>query len=712
MRSLILLIRGLFILLVSLNLHSAIEDYSSNPLVPTSSNYGETGLFEIPTARFMDEGTLKFGISSSYPNSFTYFAASPFSWAEAVYRYTELKNQKYGPFNYSGNQTLKDKGFDLKLKLLDESYYLPAVALGFKDVAGTGRFSSEYIVGSKRFGDLDLTMGIGWGLLGTDENISNPMIAVDESFRLRADDTKLGGSFRQGVWFSGDRAAIFGGLEYSLLKYGVKLKMEYDTTNPDIARYGPPIEVRSRINLGLSRSYDWADLSLGLERGSEIRFAIVLKGIFGSKDLVPKLDRPLKVTPLNKEQKEIVSKNKDILYKSMNRGLRQEDIYIQGATYEDNTVEVVIAQSRFRSFPRAAGRAARIVSALSPDDVEEIEVHTMNGDLEVTSVTFSREKLDKGIASKLTASELLQFSDLDSDSSKPNYLSTNFQPTVSFPEFSWNMTPALRHQIGGPEAFYLGQLWWKVNSTLKLRRGLTIYNTLGMDIYNNFDQFNNASKSSIQHVRSDIQDYLSEGENNIARLKLDYIWSPYKDLFARFDIGYLEEMFGGIGGELYYRPFNSKFSAGITLHKVKQRNYDQKFSFRDYTTETGHLGLYYDWPNQVQSHILVGKYLAGDKGATIDLSRRFKTGFTLGIFATMTNLSPEEFGEGGFDKGFYFQIPMDILSPKYGSGHIPFGMHPLTKDGGALLNYHNSLYGLLGDTNKSSWLRDWQDILD
>ena len=114
MRSLILLIRGLFILLVSLNLHSAIEDYSSNPLVPTSSNYGETGLFEIPTARFMDEGTLKFGISSSYPNSFTYFAASPFSWAEAVYRYTELKNQKYGPFNYSGNQTLKDKGFDLK----------------------------------------------------------------------------------------------------------------------------------------------------------------------------------------------------------------------------------------------------------------------------------------------------------------------------------------------------------------------------------------------------------------------------------------------------------------------------------------------------------------------------------------------------------------------------------------------------------------------
>ena len=35
-----------------------------------------------------------------------------------------------------------------------------------------------------------------------------------------------------------------------------------------------------------------------------------------------------------------------------------------------------------------------------------------------------------------------------------------------------------------------------------------------------------ASYSTIPHVRSDIQDYLSEGENNIARFKIDYIWSP------------------------------------------------------------------------------------------------------------------------------------------------------------------------------------------
>ena len=89
--------------------------------------------------------------------------------------------------------------------------------------------------------------------------------------------------------------------------------------------------------------------------------------------------------------------------------------------------------------------------------------------------------------------------------------------------------------IGGPEAFFLGQLWWRTDINMKIRRNLTLYTSLGIDIYNNFDEFNNPSSSKIPHVRSDIQEYLSEGQNNIARFKLEYMWSPYKDIYARFD---------------------------------------------------------------------------------------------------------------------------------------------------------------------------------
>ena len=78
----------------------------------------------------MKEGSISWNFSGSFPYEYTSITASPFSWMEASYRYTEIKNEKYGPSTYSGNQTLKDKGFDLKIKINKRKNRLPAVALG------------------------------------------------------------------------------------------------------------------------------------------------------------------------------------------------------------------------------------------------------------------------------------------------------------------------------------------------------------------------------------------------------------------------------------------------------------------------------------------------------------------------------------------------------------------------------------------------------
>ena len=60
----------------------------------------------------------------------------------------------------------------------------------------------------------------------------------------------------------------------------------------------------------------------------------------------------------------------------------------------------------------------------------------------------------------------------------------------------------------------------------------------------------------------------------------------------------------------------------------------------------------------------------------------------------------------------YFQIPTDLFLPNYQTGNISFGLHPLTKDGGALLYNHNALWGLLGNADRTGLLRDWSDIID
>ena len=122
-------------------LFSNIEEYFRYSVSPNASNYGNTGLLETPTARFNEEASLSFSFSSSFPHEYTALSASPFKWFEATYRYTEIKNKKYGPSAYSGNQTLKDKGFDVKIRLKEEGSYFPAVAFGLRDLAGTGNFS-------------------------------------------------------------------------------------------------------------------------------------------------------------------------------------------------------------------------------------------------------------------------------------------------------------------------------------------------------------------------------------------------------------------------------------------------------------------------------------------------------------------------------------------------------------------------------------------
>ena len=162
---------------------------------------------------------------------------------------------------------------------------------------------------------------------------------------------------------------------------------------------------------------------------------------------------------------------------------------------------------------------------------------------------------------------------------------------------------------------------------------------------------------------------------------------------------------------MLYRPFNKRYAIGFTGHYLKQREYKQLLGFQDYKVFSGHLNTYFKLPQEVLLQVHAGRYLAKDTGITFDISRRFKTGFRIGIFATKTNISSEEFGEGSFNKGFYFSIPLDLYFSDYRSGNIGFSMSPLTRDGGAMLYNHNSLFGIFGETNKDSIDRDINDLL-
>src|SRR5258706_8247418 len=154
-------------------------------------------------------------------------------------------------------------------------------------------------------------------------------------------------------------------------------------------------------------------------------------------------------------------------------------------------------------------------------------------------------------------------------------------------------------------------------------------------------------------------------------------------------------MFGGVGTEWLYRPFGGKTAVGVDANYVRQRNFEQDFGFRDYRVATGHVTLYLDtgWQD-VLATVSAGRYLARDVGATVQLSRVFKNGVTLGAYATKTNVSAAQFGEGSFDKGIFISIPLDAMLTR-STGLVGTVLwKPIIRDGGAKLSRQDTLYDI------------------
>ena len=277
-----------------------------------------------------------------------------------------------------------------------------------------------------------------------------------------------------------------------------------------------------------------------------------------------------------------------------------------------------------------------------------------------------------------------------------------------------SISPDIRTHIGSPERFLFSGIGIKLTTEIQLNRNLTLTSIIGQNITNTFDKKVSEPNSLLPKVRTEIVDYLQESNDlYIKILQSDYIAPIKKNIYARLSFGYLEEMYGGISTEILYKPFSNNFALSAEFNKVKKRNYDGRFDFLEYKTHTSHLNTAYYHP---QSNILLklsyGEYLAGDRGYTFDISRRMPSGWQSGFYFTRTNVSEVEFGEGSFDKGFYFKIPFNIFQKKYSKNSIDLSLKTMTRDGGQKLIIQNKLIDSFYGSSFDEINENWNSFLD
>ena len=690
-------------------------DYVYKDRQASYNSFGQVGLIQTPSAESKSEGSVYLSINKNDIWKIGTLTVSPFNWLEASYFYYRPSDLIWTGTGKKGDYL--DKGFNVKFSHSFKKSYLPSIALGLDDFAGTGYFSREYLVSTYNFEHFKFTSGIGWGKYTGESSFHNPLSFLGDNFKQRplsSSNYKEGGTPTYDKWFRGD-AAFFGGFEWFIPKArGLKFKLEYDPFNyldfsgsnrPDVQEN---LRVKdSNVNYGFSIPLNgFGNLDISYIKGNTINIGFSFGATF-NKNLV----KSSKIEPTIKKNRK--SGTRVSFYEDLLINMNSNSFFLQTASLDNKILEVAMAVPQHRNHIRSASYAGYIAKEVARNhDVElsKIKITHLNAGIELNSISLRAKHLNANNDYQI---ELIKhYSKLDSGNGD-NYLKHEFKPELILPAVFSSTRPTIINHIGAPEQFYFGGLVLQNATEILFKRNLILTSELNITLADNFRETISGSNSLLPHVRTDILAYLIQGDRAIGRMQLDYIWSPKKNIYAKLSGGLFEKMYGGIGGEILYKPFKQNIYVGFDAFLIKKRDFNQRLGFLDYSTVTSHLSLNYLFPKSgIEAKISFGRYLAKDLGYTLDLSRTTQDGFKAGIYFTRTNISAEQFGEGSFDKGFYFQIPFDLFSKKHSGKFTNFKLSPLTRDGGQKLTYSKDLIGLINNSTYYELNNNWNGFFN
>lgn len=631
--------------------------YSDSFIYNSFNNHGGIGLINMPTARFYEESSYGITYYEGSPDQKITMTSFPFNWLEASFFYTNIENKNYcnNEFDPVCNQDYKDKGFNFKIRLKEEGV-LPALAIGINDIAGTGLYGSEYIVGSYGVNNLDIHFGLGWGNFdGSKHSFKNPLGSLSKKFydrplELEGDrDFQGTGDFQPGRYFSGKTVSPFFGLSYALNEK-ILIKLEHDVTQ-SLGRIEYEVP---KIEYSFGFDYNHTNnLSFGVahERGNYFSLKFNYKN--NPKNSVKKYRY--------KKSKTISAK--DDKYKKLIKNIENNGIGVNKIIETSNSIGLELTQ-------------------FTHPNLNIIE--------EIIDSALIDSGIDKEVKKELKIADLQAMTEFDDSFEKDASIVYERKKTQNF--YTKNQIN-FRPFLASREGFFKGALLLENNSEYIIRDNLFFTSNIKYSLYDNFDDLTIPPKDTYpEQVRSDIKDYLRNIDNGIiiGRAQLDYHLTPKKNHHFMITGGILEDMFSGYGGEYLYFKNDKNFAIGFEAFHVKKRDYSMQFKTLDYTNTTYSINFYYRNFKYIpfDTKISYGEYLAGDKGATFELSRSFVNGTKFGFFASFTDVTSEDFGEGSFDKGIFFNIPI------YGN-FINYTWRPLTKDPGAKLIRKHTLHDLL-----------------
>lgn len=686
------------------------------------SFYGMPGLIDMPSANVAPDAEIIASFGAFEQQQRLTFAFQITPQLTGAFRYARIDENR-GP----GTQATYDRSFDLHYQLFDETDTRPAVAIGLRDFLGTGIYSSEYVVATKTFADtFRVTGGIGWGRLGSYNGFTNPLGIIDPAFETRPTDRLgPGGVPTYNRYFRGD-AAFFGGVEWQVFD-DLTLIAEYssDAYAREVGR--DTLTFNSPLNFGL-RYQIRPGMNIGAYylRGTEVGVTATFN-FNPTERLAPSgLEQaPFPVSVRAEDAQRAASwdqtpANEQTLITGTTQALALDGFVVDGIELEQRAIRVRYTNTSYRTEAQGAGHVARILTALLPPSIETFILEPMRSGVPVSSVSVQRTDIEVFENEPNAAQEIFDRAIIGEADLDGMLTSAPSDETA----FNWGISPYVDATLFDGENPVLLDYGIEAKATYHFAPNIVLAGVLKYEFGGDSDA-GAISDSALPPVRSEGSLYGADGGVLLDSLALHWYGRPAEDLYSRVSLGYLEPMFAGVSTEVLWKPVDSRLALGAELNYVIQRDFDMGFGFREfdsstesygldgtYETLSGHVSAYYQFNNGFRGRIDVGRYLAQDWGATVALDRTFDNGWQVGAYATFTDVSFEDFGEGSFDKGIYLTIPTDWVTGNATNAETNATISSLQRDGGARLRLDGRLYENIyeghGAAFEGSWGRFWR----
>ncbi len=442
------------------------------------SNWGGTGLMEIPTARIMKENSFRVGFTNIKPYSYYFGAISPIKRLEIDGRVTTFSNT-----TFKGQSSTKDKTVDLKYQFLSEGKYTAALALGIMDPHGTRISPSQYIVASKQIYPFDFTLGFGNGRFGSRPILNTQTESVTVELFTDPAAWLRDSQFFGGIQFApSDKFAFM--IEYSPIKF-----------HEQIADPAQPIfftePVPSKFNYGARfKPAKWIEMDLSYQRGEQFGFSVSTAFDIGNP-LIPIHDPIYSINSFDMKSPFATRLIKAIHYSGFSS---------VGVNRIGNDLWIEAENDKYFYSSRAIGVILKILSRSNPENLNSVHIILKENEIPIMELTTTGIDIYELFQERMTINGFMYISSLD----------TSIQATPDLPvffkkSFTYGYTPNFQMYLNSREgflkyrlglsgwgmyqpwkgsSFIAGVQWYPVNtvpveglddSTIPVRSDLTLY---------------------------------------------------------------------------------------------------------------------------------------------------------------------------------------------------------------------------------------------